>query len=85
MDPSFASVLDAVVRPDGSNADRILEELGLDRVPPRSQVHREIEDRLLLPKEKLPDHWLPQYQVCVMFLLLYGQVYEQPAHKADAA
>jgi hypothetical protein len=59
------ALLDAIVHPHASNAQRFLEHLGLDAAPSREQVHREIEARLLLPKEKLPDDWLPRYQACV--------------------
>jgi antiviral helicase SKI2 len=42
-----------------------LTSLGLDTVPSREQVYREIEDRLLLPQERLPEEWLSRYQVWV--------------------
>ncbi|KAJ7269314.1 antiviral helicase [Mycena haematopus] len=43
--------------------DKILNDLGLNGLPSREQVHREIEEKLLLPQETLPSHWLPSYQV----------------------
>ncbi|KAJ7116795.1 antiviral helicase [Mycena crocata] len=43
--------------------DDILRDLGLDALPSREHVHREIEEKLLLPQETLPSHWLPSYQV----------------------
>ncbi|KAJ7292904.1 ATP-dependent RNA helicase [Mycena rebaudengoi] len=41
----------------------ILKALGLEGLPSRDHVHREIEEQLLLPQERLPHHWLPSYQV----------------------
>ncbi|KAI0001768.1 NUC185 domain-containing protein [Russula vinacea] len=41
----------------------LLASLGLDTVPSREQIYREIEERLLLPKETLPEDWLSKYQV----------------------
>ncbi|KAI9511739.1 antiviral helicase [Russula earlei] len=41
----------------------LLAALGLDIIPPREQIDREIEERLLLPKERLPEDWLSKYQV----------------------
>ncbi|KAF7292536.1 ATP-dependent RNA helicase [Mycena kentingensis (nom. inval.)] len=35
----------------------------LDSVPSPADVHREIEDKLSLPKPFLPRHWLPTYQL----------------------
>ncbi|KAI0308064.1 antiviral helicase [Multifurca ochricompacta] len=37
--------------------------LGLNNIPLREQTHLEIEERLLLPKERLQDEWLSRYQV----------------------
>lgn len=44
---------------------QFLASLGLDNVPSREQTYREIEERLLLPKETLPEDWLSKYQVWV--------------------
>lgn len=44
---------------------QLLASLGLDTVPSREQTYREIEERLLLPKETLPEDWLSKYQVWV--------------------
>ena len=65
MCASFPSVLDAIVYPESENAPRLLDGLGLADIPSRERVHREIEQRLLLPQEKLPEDWLPLYQACV--------------------
>lgn len=57
------SLIDAIINPRPENADIILSEIGLLTVPSREQVHAEIENELLLPKAKLPSHWLPTYQM----------------------
>lgn len=56
-------VLEQIMNADTSDAQNILSELGLSGLPPRERVLQDIEQKLLLPKEKLPDHWLPKYQV----------------------
>lgn len=43
----------------------LLVSLGWDSVPSREQTYHEIEERLLLPKERLPEDWLAKYQVWV--------------------
>ncbi|KAH9004181.1 antiviral helicase [Lactarius hatsudake] len=42
---------------------QLLASIGLNEIPSREQTHREIEQRLLLPEERLPDHWLSKYQL----------------------
>jgi len=49
---------------------RLLASLGWDSVPSREQTYREIEERLLLPKERLPEDWLSKYQVWVHHAIL---------------
>ena len=49
---------------------QLLASLGLDDVPSREQTYREIEERLLLPKETLPEDWLSKYQVWVCYTTL---------------
>jgi antiviral helicase SKI2 len=44
---------------------QLLASLGWDSVPSREQTYHEIEERLLLPKERLPEDWLAKYQVWV--------------------
>ncbi|KZT08600.1 antiviral helicase [Laetiporus sulphureus 93-53] len=56
-------VLERLLRPRPEDSAEILLELGLSGLPTREQVHREIEEKLLLPKERLPEHWLPTYQI----------------------
>ena len=62
---SHGDLLNIILDPDKSHAELILNELGLDAIPPPEQIHREIEDKLLLPPDKFPDHWLPTYQMYV--------------------
>ncbi|EKM61427.1 uncharacterized protein PHACADRAFT_156677 [Phanerochaete carnosa HHB-10118-sp] len=56
-------VLDKLLHPNKQHAKDLLKELGLAGLPSREQVHREIEEKLLLPQDKFPEHWLPSYQV----------------------
>ena len=62
-----ATTREAVVRQllnkDSLDADKLLNDIGLASVPSREHVHSEIERKLLLPQERLPDHWLPTYQM----------------------
>ncbi|KAI0068005.1 antiviral helicase [Artomyces pyxidatus] len=63
MESDSPQLLDSIVNPRQENAAGILAGLGLDGIPSREQVHREIEERLLLPRQSLPDDWLPRYQI----------------------
>ena len=56
-------LIQKIVSPRSDYAAGLLDALGLSEPPSREQIHAEIEERLLLPKQKLPDHWLPKYQV----------------------
>ncbi|KAG5731038.1 hypothetical protein E4T56_gene15574 [Termitomyces sp. T112] len=56
-------LIEQIVHPDSNNAQSLLIDLQLADLPTREQVHREIEDKLLLPRETLPKHWLPSYQI----------------------
>ncbi|KAF8592772.1 antiviral helicase [Ramaria rubella] len=49
--------------PSRLNAASILASLSLATVPEPDEIHREIEEALLLPKERLPEHWLSTYQI----------------------
>ena len=62
-DHDHQDVLDKILNPKPENAQKVLTRLGLDELPSREQVHHAIEEKLLLPKEKFPAHWLPHYQV----------------------
>lgn len=58
-------ILGKLLNPNVGHAGRLLQELGLAGLPSREEVHRQIEEKLLLPQDKFPDHWLPTYQVLV--------------------
>jgi len=47
--------LDNILNPRRENSEILLARLGLDSVPSREQINREIEEKLLLPKERLRD------------------------------
>ena len=57
------ALVDKILNPTSDNANELLASLGLAGLPTRDQVHAQIEQNLLLPKSKLPDHWLPTYQL----------------------
>ena len=54
----------------GLSAEELLERLGLGGLPSQETLFNEIEESLLLPKTRLPDHWLGTYQVYVLSLIL---------------
>ncbi|KAG6842412.1 hypothetical protein C0991_007542 [Blastosporella zonata] len=56
-------LIQQIVHPDSNNALSLLLDLNLSGTPTPQQVHREIEEKLLLPREALPKHWLPSYQI----------------------
>lgn len=56
--------IEALVKPQGpATAQDILSELLLDGLPSAERVYKDIEEKILLPKTRLPDHWLPTYQM----------------------
>jgi antiviral helicase SKI2 len=57
--------IDQILNPRRENADQILEDLGLAGFPTRDKVHQEIEAKFLLPPDRIPEHWLPTYQMYV--------------------
>ncbi|TFK94989.1 antiviral helicase [Polyporus arcularius HHB13444] len=57
------TLVDQILNPAAGNADGLLSGLGLASFPSRDEVHRQIEEHLLLPNSTLPDHWLPTYQI----------------------
>jgi antiviral helicase SKI2 len=59
------AISDIVNAPGREAAQRQLAQLQLDGVPSREQIFKDIEQRILLPKRTLPDHWLPTYQMYV--------------------
>ena len=58
-----ANLIQKIVAPGSDYAAGLLDGLGLSEPPSRERINVEIEERLLLPKQKLPDHWLPKYQM----------------------
>jgi antiviral helicase SKI2 len=58
-----ANLIQKIVSPSSEHTAELLDLLGLSGPPSRERIHAEIEERLLLPKQKLPDHWLPKYQL----------------------
>ncbi|KAG1754810.1 ATP-dependent RNA helicase [Suillus paluster] len=56
-------VMDQILHPRREDADQILEDLELAGFPTRDKVHQEIEAKLLLPPDRIPEHWLPTYQI----------------------
>jgi antiviral helicase SKI2 len=56
-------IIRQALKTNPDNAEKLLKELGLAGLPSRKHVHREIEAKLLSPRERLPDHWLPTYQM----------------------
>lgn len=55
--------IDQILNPRREDADQILEDLGLAGFPTRDKVHQEIEAKFLLPPDRIPEHWLPTYQI----------------------
>ncbi len=45
------------------DSPQLLASIGLNVIPSREHIYREIEERLLLPEERIPNHWLSKYQV----------------------
>ena len=58
-----ARALDVIVSNDSDSAQDILSELQLDGPPSPERIYKEIEEKILLPRSTLPDHWLPTYQM----------------------
>ena len=58
-----ASIIQTIVSPTPECAAELLESLGIAEPPSRERIHAEIEQKLLLPKQRLPDHWLSKYQM----------------------
>lgn len=62
-DHDHTEVVNQILNPRAENAQKLLAELGLDKIPSREEVHRDIEEKLLLPKTTFPAHWLRHHQV----------------------
>ncbi|KAF8079036.1 antiviral helicase [Lyophyllum atratum] len=56
-------LIQQILHQNPGDARELLHDLQLAELPTREQVHQEIEEKLLLPRETLPKHWLPSYQV----------------------
>ena len=58
-----ATLVGRILSPQANDADQLLLDLGLAGIPSKDKVHEQIEENLLLPRSRLPDHWLPTYQL----------------------
>ncbi|KAG5647662.1 hypothetical protein DXG03_008385 [Asterophora parasitica] len=56
-------LIQQILNPNPDDVELLLQHLRLSGLPTREEVHQEIEEKLLLPQETLPKHWLPSYQV----------------------
>lgn len=68
--PEQSSLIERIVNP--ISQDEALDALGLSKLPSRDQVRNEIEQKLLVPREILPSHWLPTYQMYLTLALHLG-------------
>ncbi|KIY51126.1 ATP-dependent RNA helicase [Fistulina hepatica ATCC 64428] len=59
----IAQIILQLVHPSAETGDKVLQDLELARIPSPDRVHHEIEQKILLPRERLPAHWLPKYQI----------------------
>lgn len=57
------TVDEQIAHPNAQDADEILAQLGLDKLPTKEEVHKTIEEEYLTPRTTLPKHWLPTYQM----------------------
>ncbi|KAG6897960.1 hypothetical protein C0992_008350 [Termitomyces sp. T32_za158] len=57
------ALIKQIIHPDFNNTHSLLRDLQLVGLPTHEQIHHEIEEKLLLPQQRLPKHWLPLYQV----------------------
>ena len=70
MDTKVQSdLIHRILHPNPEDAEKLLEDLGLARLPSREEVHKEIEEKLLLPRDTLPSDWLPSFQLSAQFFL----------------
>ena len=60
QEKAIAAILDPSC---STNVDELLDELNLNGLPDKKKVYKEIEEKVLLPRTRLPDHWLPAYQM----------------------
>ncbi|KDQ12068.1 hypothetical protein BOTBODRAFT_189538 [Botryobasidium botryosum FD-172 SS1] len=62
-DNRLALIARAIRHPGPDNGPALLAALALDRLPSQQEIYSAIEDNLLTPKQKLPEHWLSRYQL----------------------
>lgn len=67
MASAIPEVIDNIIHPKGEGSQALLQKLGLAGCPSPTTIRDEIEERLLLPKQTLPLHWLPTYQMSALF------------------
>ena len=58
-----STLIRQILNPQAQHAEELLADLDLAGLPSQAKVHEQIEQNLLLPKSRLPDHWLPTYQL----------------------
>jgi len=63
MASTIIDIVDKTVYPNPENSQSLLEDLGLAGTPSTTEIHDDIEQRLLLPRQTLPVSWLPTYQM----------------------
>lgn len=51
--------------PDSKEKEGIIKRLGLDGPPSKEDIRGIIEEHWLTPKDRLPEHWLGQYQMSI--------------------
>lgn len=59
----LADTISKIAHPKSTDAAAILAELKLDKIPSREEVYQNLNERLLVPRERLPANWLKDYQV----------------------
>jgi hypothetical protein len=64
----------------GLSAEELLERLCLRGLPSQEVLFNEIEESLLLPKTRLPDHWLGTYQVYALSLVFGSPIDSSKSH-----
>lgn len=64
MDPrGHAELVEQAAGASSGSSQDFLEQLGLAGLPSKEDVHRQIEEKLLLSRAELPSHWLSTYQI----------------------
>lgn len=55
-------IIQKIVKPRHEDTHEILNDLDLDLLPGSDKINEAVQSRLLLPSEKIPLHWLTNYQ-----------------------